>query len=203
MILKKQLAISLSKLKILENFNVDLEQYQSEGELVADILWIANTNKDIENKIIADFGCGNGIFGIGALLLGAKKVFFIDIDKNSIELTKENYKSLNLKNGKFINSDILNFKEKIDTVIMNPPFGVQQEHNDKLFLEKAFEVSNSIYSLHKIESKKFIEKISKNNNFKVIKVYPYEFLIKKTQKFHKSDKYYVKVGCWHLKRIIL
>ncbi len=198
---KKQLAINLSKLKIPESFNINLEQYQSEGELVADILWKAFINKDIKNKTIADFGCGNGIFGIGALLFGARKVYFVDIDKKVIKLAKENYKNLNLKNGNFINLNVLNFKYKVDTVLMNPPFGVQNKHNDKLFLEKSFEVSDSIYSLHKIESKNFIEKISKNNNFKVIKVFPYEFLIKKIFKFHKSYKYYIKVGCWHLKNV--
>ena len=197
---KKQLAITLSKLSFLNEFNVNLEQYQTEGELVGDILWKAFLNNDIKNKIIADLGCGNGIFGIGALLLGAKKVYFIDIDKKAVKISKENYKKLKLKNGKFINSDISSFNYKTDTILMNPPFGVQQEHKDKLFLEKAFTITNVIYSLHKIESKNFINKISKNNSFKVIKIYPFDFLIKKTYNFHKSDRYYVKVGCWYLKK---
>ena len=51
---KKQLAINLSKLDVLEKPNIKLEQYQTEGELASDILWKALINEDIENKIIAD-----------------------------------------------------------------------------------------------------------------------------------------------------
>ena len=74
---KKELSILLSKLIEQENLKIDLEQYQTESELAGEILWKAFLNNDIKNKIIADFGCGNGIFGIGALLLGAKKVYFL------------------------------------------------------------------------------------------------------------------------------
>ena len=198
---KKELAIKLSKLKILTELNVNLEQYQSEGELVSDILWKAFINNDIENKIIADFGCGNGIFGIGTLLLGAKKVYFIDIDEIALTLAKDNYKILKLKNGFFIKNNIKDFNEKIDTVLMNPPFGVQKEHSDRIFLEKAMQLSSNIYSIHKIESKKFIKEFTKNNNFIVKSIYEYEFLLKKTYKFHTSNKYLVKVGCWYLKKV--
>jgi predicted RNA methylase len=36
-----------------------------------------------------------------------------------------------------------------DTVLQNPPFGVQMRAADRRFLEKALEVSQTIYSLHK------------------------------------------------------
>ena len=37
---------------------------------------------------------------------------------------------------------------KFDTVLQNPPFGVQTREADRAFLVKALEVSNSVYSLH-------------------------------------------------------
>lgn len=196
---KKELAITLSKLEVLKDFDVNLEQYQTEGELASDILWKANINEDIKDKIIADFGCGNGILGIGALLLGSKKVFFIDIDKKAIEIAKNNYKKLKLKNGFFLNQDIEEFNSKVDTVLMNPPFGVQKEHSDRIFLKKASESSKNIYSIHKIESKKFIENFCKNNDLFIRNIYKYKFLIKKTYKFHTKKSYFVEVGCWYLK----
>ena len=78
MITKKQLAILLSKLQVFESPRAELEQYPLDGESASIILWTACQNKDIENKIMADLGCGTGILGLGALLLGAKKVYFID-----------------------------------------------------------------------------------------------------------------------------
>lgn len=42
------------------------------------------------NELIVDFGCGSGILGIAALLLGAKHMMGIDIDPQAIIATKDN-----------------------------------------------------------------------------------------------------------------
>ncbi len=42
------------------------------------------------NEEVMDMGCGSGILGIGALLLGAKHVDAIDIEENSMRVTAEN-----------------------------------------------------------------------------------------------------------------
>ena len=197
---KKQLAIQLSKLKQIKNTNVNLEQYQTESEIAAEIIWSAFMNEDIKGKIIADLGCGNGILGIGALLLGAKKVFFVDVDTNSINIAQQNIKDLKLQNVIFMREPIEKFNEKVDTVIQNPPFGVQREHVDRPFLEKAMELSNTIYSFHKIESKEFIENLFRDTLFQVIKIYKFKFPLKKTLFFHKKKAYLVDVGCWLIKK---
>ena len=193
---KKQLEIYLSKLETVKNKNINLEQYQIEGDLAAEFLLSALN--DVKGKIIADFGCGNGILGIGALILGAKFVYFVDIDKNSLVIAQENCKGFN--NTKFINCDVIEFNKKVDTVIMNPPFGVQQRKADKNFLLKAFEMSENIYSMHKIESENFIYKICKDHNFKVLKIIEKTFLIKKTYHFHKNKIYSVNILLLHLQK---
>ncbi len=45
---------------------------------------------DVTTKNIVDFGCGSGILGIAALLLGAKHMMGIDIDPQAILATQEN-----------------------------------------------------------------------------------------------------------------
>jgi|SRR3989344_7040289 len=198
---KKKLSILLSGLRVLDNLDIKLEQYQTEGELAGDVLWNSFLNYDINGKLAGDLGCGNGILGIGALLLGAKKVYFIDIDKNAIKITKENYKKLKLKNGVFLNCDINSFEKKVDTILMNPPFGVQNEHSDKVFLEKAMKLSNVIYSFHKIESKEFIKKLTEKTGFFIKKIYRYKMLIKQVYKFHKQKSHYVDVGLWVIRKL--
>ena len=194
---RKQLAIKLSKLNIIDKLNVNLEQYQTDSELAADLLWIAYQNGDIKNKVVADFGCGNGILGIGALLLGAKFVYFLDLDKNSLIVCKGNIPT-GMKNYQIILEDIADFNKNVDIVVMNPPFGVQKRKADKVFLETAMKYCNKIYSIHKIESKGFIDLLSSEKGFKVLDIIEREFILKKTYKFHSKSKYGFKVGIWIL-----
>lgn len=50
--------------------------------------WLAKQSFD--NKTIIDYGCGSGILGIAALLLGAQKVVGIDIDPQALLATHDN-----------------------------------------------------------------------------------------------------------------
>lgn len=45
---------------------------------------------DLDGKTVIDFGCGSGILGIAALLLGAKKVIAIDNDPQALLATRDN-----------------------------------------------------------------------------------------------------------------
>ena len=200
---KKELAILLSKLKTFSKPKVKLEQYKTEAEIAADMLWIAYMNEDIEGKTIADLGCGTGIFGLGALLLGAKKAYMIEIDEETLNLAEENKKLLEETLGKklrveLIKEDIRNFKKKADVVIQNPPFGVQKSHTDKLFLLKAMEIAPKIYSFHKIESEKFLKKFTEENGFKSKLIKEYDLPIEKIYFFHTKKIYKIKVGLWKI-----
>lgn len=52
--------------------------------------WLAT--QDLTDKIVIDYGCGSGILGVGALLLGARQVLAIDIDPQAILATQQNAK---------------------------------------------------------------------------------------------------------------
>lgn len=45
---------------------------------------------DLKDKVVIDYGCGSGILGVAALLLGAKKVYATDIDPQAVLATKQN-----------------------------------------------------------------------------------------------------------------
>ncbi len=199
---KKGLAVQLSKLKGFERPKMALEQYSIDSEIAADALWRAFLNEDIEGKIVGDFGCGSGILGIGALLLGAGKVFFVDKDKDALNVLKDN---IHIFGGegfvyKIFNTDVSDFNKQLDTVVQNPPFGVKREHADKAFLESAFKVAKSVYSFHKLESKMFIEKLCKENGFYIKEILEYKMPLKATMPQHRKKKYFVDVGCWILRR---
>ncbi|WP_027852886.1 50S ribosomal protein L11 methyltransferase [Marinobacterium litorale] len=46
--------------------------------------------QDLEGQLIVDYGCGSGILGIAALLLGAKHVIAVDIDTQALTATRDN-----------------------------------------------------------------------------------------------------------------
>jgi ribosomal protein L11 methyltransferase len=61
--------------------------------------WLAA--QDLRDKLVVDYGCGSGILGITALLLGAKKVIGIDIDPQALLSTQENLKRNQLPTERF------------------------------------------------------------------------------------------------------
>ena len=50
--------------------------------------WLDSQNLD--NQYVIDYGCGSGILGIAALLLGANKAIGVDIDPQALQATKDN-----------------------------------------------------------------------------------------------------------------
>ena len=198
---EKSLGVALSKLKGFDMPEARLEQYITPSEIAAKVLWYAYMNRDVEFKIIGDLGCGTGVLGIGCLLLNADHVYFLDTSSDALSIAEENYKKNKLKNGEFIEGDIDSFDKKVDVVIMNPPFGVQKEHADREFLEKALEVSKVVYSFHKIESENFINSFCKDNNAEAKKIFVFDFPLKATQSFHKKQVYKVSVGVWRIQKL--
>jgi len=179
---KKELEIFLSYLDQIEEKNNKLQQYDTPSKIAADILWTAFMRGDLEGKV-ADFGTGNGIFAIGAYFLGAKKVYAIEKDEKRIELAKQNSKEMKID---FIHSDISEFDQKIDTVIMNPPFGKKPRHMDRDFLLKAFDLSDNIYSIHTANSYEFLRDFARQRGFNCQKIRELDFPIKRTFDWHKK-----------------
>ena len=48
------------------------------------------TEQDLTDKVVIDYGCGSGILGIAALLLGARHVYAVDIDPQAVLATNQN-----------------------------------------------------------------------------------------------------------------
>ncbi|MBD3248612.1 methyltransferase [Candidatus Woesearchaeota archaeon] len=206
---KKGLAVVLSSLKSFEKPKVLLEQYPTEADIAAEVLWNAFFRREIEGKTIADLGAGTGVLGIGALLLGAKHVFFVEKDEDAIQTAKENLKIIEdrfeiklRRKTDFLQEDVLLFDEEVDVVVQNPPFGLQKErHADRKFLVKAMEIADVIYSFHKADSVKFIKELSKDNGFNVEGFWRFEFPLKNVYVHHRKKIQHIEVGCWRLEKV--
>lgn len=200
---KKELAIILSMLERFSQPKIQMEQYATDGEIAATILWHAYMQGDIENKTVADFGCGTGILGVGSLLLGAKKVYFVDADEVAIAILKKNVKTIIDSyeipgTYEIMLRDIGGFFNEIDTVIENPPFGTKEKHADKQFLEKACSLARKVYSFHKTATKRFVVAIAKEHSFTIKEVFDFAFPLKKTMPQHVKSVEKIEVSCFCL-----
>ena len=184
---KKELEIILQKIPAFDSPSFTLEQYLTPAGIAADIIFTAHQNGDIEDKVVFDLGCGTGIFAIGAILTGAKKVVGFDIDKKSVEIAKKYAEKNNLK-VEFLVKDVLDIKVRCDTIIMNPPFGAQKSNlkADRKFIEKGFNISSVIYSLHLKKTVPFIEKMILALEGEITYYKNYIFKIKHTYNFHEK-----------------
>ena len=202
---KSQLAIVLSRLEGFYKPKVRQEQYLIDSEIGASVLWNASLLGDIEGKVIADLGCGTGVLGIGALLLRANSVFFVDSDKKALETAKNNVlkvksEGYSLGKTKFICQDISKLKIKADVVLQNPPFGTKMKHNDIFFLEKALETSPVVYSFHKSETKAFLQRFSAKNNAETTHIWDFKFPLKATFEFHRRQIHRINVSCFRFQK---
>ncbi|MBE7074362.1 MAG: 16S rRNA (guanine(966)-N(2))-methyltransferase RsmD [Clostridiales bacterium] len=74
---------------------------------------------------VLDLFCGSGALGIEALSRGANKVVFVDKDRRSIMLTKDNLKSVN-ENQVVLNCNydvaLAKLDQKFDLILVDPPY---------------------------------------------------------------------------------
>tara|TARA_Y100000310_G_C20621264_1_gene783413 strand:- start:17 stop:637 length:621 start_codon:yes stop_codon:yes gene_type:complete len=201
---QRDLELQLSKLQSFQDPSFELEQYATPARIAAEWIWSMALKSEVAGKIILDAACGPGILGIGLLLLGAKKIYFLDKDPKIMQICIDNYNQLKkeyeIGQAEFVIGDVSLFDQDVDLVVQNPPFGTKEKHIDKLFLEKAFSITTIVYSMHKYSTKKFVEAISQDYNFKITDLWRFEFPIKATFKFHQKPVKNVDVGLWRMEK---
>lgn len=203
---KSGLAVVLSHLKSFSRPKVLQEQYSTDSEVAASVLWNAYQLGDIKNKIVADLGCGTGILGIGAGLLGAKEVLMIDNDKEALQIAKDNIAKLksegyNIGTIKIVYKNIKEVDLEADAVVQNPPFGTKIRHTDIIFLEKALKIAPIVYSFHKSEGKPFLERFSAKKSTRITHIWGFKFPIKATMGFHRRQIHRIDVSCFRFEKV--
>ena len=147
---------------------------------------------DIIDKIFIESFAGSGSIGLEAISRGAKRAYFIELDKKSYSILVKNCKSINIEKCQTIQGNafvqtplILEFlKNSKEEVILyvDPPFDFREGMED--IYDKSF---------------RMIENIENNNIFKIIIEHESKFEVpkilgkfslEKTRKFGKSSLSY-------------
>jgi putative methylase len=191
-------------------------------QLAANMLYIAAyANDDIVGKSVLDLGCGTGRLALGALLMGAKDVVGVDIDRLAIQTANENSKKVCLADSvQWVLGDLSVVIGRFDTVLQNPPFGVQMREADRAFLIKALEVSDRVYSLHshpevddrlikqlkasqgflQVSASPFLEKFITKHGGSVTSVYALLMTIPRMFDFHTKLKHDFVIDMYIIKK---
>ncbi len=208
---KASLAIALSKLSAFSSPKLALEQYTTDSETASGIIWQAYMLGDIEGKKILDAGCGCATLGIGALMLGADHVDFLDIDNAALRAAKDNIIKAEKEYGSawsynLVQKDISGLTAKpakaaYDTIIQNPPFGANDKHADRRFLSFAAKTDAVIYSVHNENSMDFLKAFAKDNSLAISHRWKYELPLKKSYSHHTRRIHRISVICVRLTRL--
>ena len=109
----------------------DREQYITTPEVACGVLnWIESEHGDISQKLVVDFGCGTGMLSLGCSFMGAAHVVGLEVDEEAMKIAQDNLEKLGDVCGSvdFVICNVTDFIggafPVVDTVVMNPPFGV-------------------------------------------------------------------------------
>lgn len=179
-----------------------LEQYTIPVDVASEMLFLAAyAHDDIVGKTVADLGCGTGRLAIGAALLGAHQSVGVDIDKPSVILARDCSVELNRREETaWILGDIDILRAHFDTILQNPPFGVQKRSADRKFLVKALELGSRVYSLHKggEGNRAFIKSLIDRHGARVTGIYSMKLNIPRLFKFHTKSRHEVDVDLYRI-----
>ena len=199
---KRDLERALSQIEGHPLPNVYLEQYTTPSNVAAETLYLAAyVNDDILDKTVIELGCGTGRLAIGAALLDAKEVFGVDLDKAAVKVAQKNAEKLGVKEKtRWIVADIDVVRGVFDTVLQNPPFGVQRKRADRRFITKSLELSGTVYSFHKAgeSNREFIKRFIEEHGGKISTIFPLEMDIPRMFKFHTKKKKITQVDLYRI-----
>lgn len=190
---KKELELALSKVPPFPEPDPKLEQYPTPASIASEIVFNAYLAGDIEGMKVLDLGCGTGMFSAAAALMGAGAVVGYDVSPTALECARRCADELGLDID-FRLSDINDVDEGADTVLMNPPFGSQNRHADRPFLEKAMDSADVVYSIHMANSVEFVDKLARARGKSVRDCKIYKYAIPHTFSFHRKERQVVEIA---------
>ncbi|AEA47703.1 ribosomal L11 methyltransferase [Archaeoglobus veneficus SNP6] len=196
-VMKKELAMVLESLEGFPHPKIKLEQYVTPPSLAAEMA--VNAKLIDEPRLVYDLGCGTGMLAIAASLLGMDAVGF-DIDIEALKVARKNAKKVGVYVD-FVACRVSDVSVKVRAVtIMNPPFGIQRRKADRPFLEKAMEISDTIYSVHSAGSEPFIRRLCEEKRFEITHLWRYSIPLKRTYSFHEKEFKHIAVEVYRLRR---
>jgi putative methylase len=163
----------------------EVEQYATPAGIAAEVLYLALGKGDVAGVRVLDAGCGAGVLGIGAKLLGAESVIGIDIDPGALRAARRNAERAHVAVD-WRQEDMAAFDEPVDTVLTNPPFGSQRRHADRPFIDRSLQLGSVVYSFHNAVTEAYVRNRIEARGGTVTDRIPYRFPNPRAFPFHRD-----------------
>lgn len=191
----RQLEMLLERVSGFETPSAGREQYLTPPTLAARLLHTAMMRGDIAGKTVLDLGSGTGMLAIGAALLGGD-VTAVEEDPRAIAIAEANTDDLGCRirfiQGDLTDPGIADIIPSADTGVMNPPFGAQNEHADRPFIDMALEKTTVCYGIYNAGTAPFLAEYIKGRGEIEYSVSA-GLSIPRTFTFHRQDKLEIPV----------
>ncbi|MBN2229856.1 MAG: 50S ribosomal protein L11 methyltransferase [Candidatus Thorarchaeota archaeon] len=200
----RDLEITLESIKRVDEYEVALEHYPTPSQIASSILFAAQMeHEDITGRVVCDLGCGDGIFALGAALLGASKVIGIDVQSKALKASQMNSRLLGIEDiVDWVLGDVSSIQLRclVDTVVSNPPFGVKKRGADLRFLKKAISIAGVTYSIHLASDKNrdFLTNEVEKLGARVTQIETFQFPIGKLFDYHKKPVHIINVDLYRI-----
>lgn len=153
----RRLAMMLSRLEKIKSPSIELEQYCTDGEIAARWLSDISAFGDLyAGCTVVDLGAGNGLLGLGAMVLGAERAILIEADQAACDAAKYNAEKMGFSDSveviqAIIGDDSIDIGSA-DVVISNPPWGRQSPRADRPFLDSILSARLPSHLMHSAEA---------------------------------------------------
>ena len=176
------------------------EQVRTPAENAAELLGEAKARDDLAGRIVADLGAGTGTLAVGAALLGATRVIAVERDPGALRVAEENARTLGVE-VEWREESVDRFREPVDTVVMNPPFGAQRRGADTSFWATAFTVaSRAVYAFSLSQSRTFIERRAVASGARIESCRAVPWVLPHTFAHHRERRRRLPVDLWVLRK---
>jgi putative methylase len=124
----------------------------------------------------------------------------VEFDPDAVVVAQRNLELARV-DVRILNADVGTFRERVDTVVMNPPFGAQRRGADRPFWETALLVARkAVYAFSLRDSRTFIERQAVARGATIEAALPVNWNLPRTFSHHREKAVTLPVDLWVLRQ---